>query len=98
LWTLRLVERGTQKVDKERGLVTGKVSSQIIEIARTKLSTFDGVYFGEITYMVRFGSVFKVNIVTQELVELKTPREVLERKTKEELVELLVKGSRGSNK
>ena len=68
----------------------GKVAAQIVEVCRNKVDELSSVSFGNILFQVRYGSVYRIQITSESLINDKSPREILEGKTKEELVELLV--------
>jgi len=69
----------------------GLVSGQVIEIAREKIDSFSQVYYGEITYQIRFGKVYRVITRNEHLVDSKkTPKAVLQNMSKEELIKLIL--------
>ena len=70
----------------------GKVGAQVIEIARSKLSDFNSVFFGHITFELRFGNIYRVIVHSEQLVgdKEKKPREILKDKSKEELVDMVL--------
>lgn len=72
-------------------MARGRLSSQIIEIARDKIEDFDRLYFGKVVFSIRYGSVYRISIESDLLVnEKQLPKDVLQGKTKEELIDLIL--------
>jgi len=69
----------------------GKIPAQIVDICRNRLDELSLVQFGTVAFDIRFGNVYRLRTQNDILVDKdKLPRDVLEGKTKEELVDLII--------